>query len=271
VSTNIIQYGITYEDLGVCYAHLQGGSLKRVTVPGDRDVLKKFTHVAREILSIRLKTAASESSLRHQSASADSVLLSADSADDEAMAASCILFLKIQEDLFLTSTKRVHLASDLGYVDEGEDALGLAFAVIVMVSRSTLISFQQLQAIVVAMENGRNVVSVTLPGFTFPAEGYYQEALPSLWPDNAGRAVTSLQSFFKLIAVDFPTHASDTVLEAQATAILERIRQQSTKDRERLSQSGVSATSSGRFSLRRLSIPDAIRRNTSMEADDSCN
>jgi len=271
VGANILQYGITYDDLRACYLGLQAEDVKVVSVPVGSEVLNKFMGVTHEILGLRSRAAEVEVSFGHSSPSADTVFISAVTADDEAMASACILLFKIQEELFVTYAKRVRLTSDLTQVEEGEGALSLAFALIVLASRSTLISLPQLQAIVAALESGRTVVPVTLPGFSFPGQSFYSEALPSLWRDNTERAVAALQSYFKLIAVDFSTHSSDGVLETQAHSILERIRH-FTMAGEHASPSQQGSPVTTRLSFKGFSLIDTVRKIRGGEAgEDWCN
>lgn len=70
-------------------------------------------------------------------------------------------------------------------------------------------------------------VLVQCPGFVFPCKSFYSTELPRAlkdWPDGAPVfAEIYIAKFFKRISVSFATHASDTVLNTQASEVVSRI------------------------------------------------
>jgi len=271
VGSNVLQYGITYEDLEKSYLHLQSNSFQQLNVPQRAGVIQKFAELADMVLVGRPSRASSKNPFAHHVASEDTILISAASSDDEATAAACILLFKVQEELFVLFGKRVRLTSELGSVNEGEAAIGLTWALVIMLSQATLMSVEQLEIIAVGSETERNIVSVKLPSFKFPGDSFYSEALPRLWPDNVDRGTIALQNFFKFIAVDFTTYASDDVLETQASSILERVRQGGLSINVRPSLSTASdggGSVGGRVSFR---LTDSMRKMMSTVDEDQFN
>eukprot|EP00405_Crypthecodinium_cohnii_P030541 CAMPEP_0206502550 /NCGR_PEP_ID=MMETSP0324_2-20121206/54071_1 /ASSEMBLY_ACC=CAM_ASM_000836 /TAXON_ID=2866 /ORGANISM="Crypthecodinium cohnii, Strain Seligo" /LENGTH=147 /DNA_ID=CAMNT_0053990779 /DNA_START=5 /DNA_END=449 /DNA_ORIENTATION=+ len=74
-----------------------------------------------------------------------------------------------------------------------------------------------------ASDTGISVVPLTLPSFRFPTQSYFLEYLPQRFPEEAALLESSLKAFFKRIAVQFATHSSIQVLEAQAVIIFDRL------------------------------------------------
>jgi len=102
--------------------------------------------------------------------------------------------------------------------------VGLARAVIVVLTSSSLQCLQQLELIDVAGSQSLCTIPVCTPQFHFPSELYYTKHLPTLLgKDDAPSMVASMKHFFAQIAVTLSTHASKLVLEAEVEQVLSRV------------------------------------------------
>lgn len=67
------------------------------------------------------------------------------------------------------------------------------------------------------------VIPLSAPSFRFPADDFYA-SLPDRFPvDIASEVSTRVQTFFKRITINFPTHASDLILDVQAMEVVKRV------------------------------------------------
>lgn len=137
------------------------------------------------------------------------------------------------------------------------EAVGVSRAVLFLLSSGTLSSTEQMRAIVGVMASadeangpdaaGPFVVLMTLPGFEFPTDEYYSGTLPATLglPSCEGEtsvAEEKVRSFFKKIAVHFPTGAADNLLENQAAEVVSRLKKRRTSFLSNQSPSSSSVT-----------------------------
>jgi hypothetical protein len=193
---------------------------------------------------------------------ANAVLISSEPGSDEASAAALILLSKVKEPLMHLAPEGVHIIDEhTRDAERVLAAVGAARALLILMSSGTLASPEQMGAIVKVMapaeEEGAGkgnlsanvgdrspavgnrpsmlpvAVPVSLPGFEFPSDDYYKgallatlgyrgAALPEHCTCDAATAEARTRSFFKRIAVSFPTGASDNLLENQAAEVVSR-------------------------------------------------
>ena len=112
------------------------------------------------------------------------MLISADTGDDEAIAASGILFHKWREKFNRVSDGGICCLADhdcQSILQDGGASLPLAsvHAVLVLLSARTLLAHAQIIVIIAGMETtGLQMVLVTVAGFTFPMQDFYEKILP---------------------------------------------------------------------------------------------
>mmetsp|Transcript_19670 Transcript_19670/g.42614 ORF Transcript_19670/g.42614 Transcript_19670/m.42614 type:complete len:738 (-) Transcript_19670:82-2295(-) len=156
------------------------------------------------------------------------LLVSADPADSEAIAAANILVLKIRMEVFQTlQCETIELSS----LDDCQNNLPVhrrpmaarCAAIVVVMSRGTLNCRVQLQTIAEAVRaHTPTVIPMKTTGFLFPNEEYFRNILP--WRLDRRRGGRShVTSFFRLIALEFTPHASDQTLTAQCTEVVSRL------------------------------------------------
>jgi len=161
----------------------------------------------------------------------DMLLVSVEKHNQEALAAASIFFGKVSDKLLEVGVSLAcnlcdHSLEDFSAVSS---AIGQARGVLIFLSGGTLRCLEQLLVISEAMHcadmegNSSSVVPVLLPDSQFPGADYYKDVLPLLLPDHGDDLESLIQAFFKLIAAPLSTHASDEVLRAQASVILDRM------------------------------------------------
>jgi len=146
---------------------------------------------------------------------------------DEATAGAGILVNKIQSTVGRFVKGGICMLADFKTLNDVDicEVVFRAYTVVVVLSQGSLECPQQLQLIAECFGSDSHVevVPVTLPSFKFPAKEYYDEYLPSEFQDDSAMMADSVRALFKNIAVQFATHASNKVLDAQAMELLARI------------------------------------------------
>lgn len=158
------------------------------------------------------------------------MVISSDPNDDEAIAATGILYHKIREPFDRICVQGISCLCNFG---EGEAREMLergnvvmdSLVLLVVLSKHTLHVSEQLLSIVVGEETtGLSPIPVVLAAFTFPLAEYWDKSFHSFWKysDSKG-AEEKCREFFKHIATPLSIAASEDVLAAQVFDILSRI------------------------------------------------
>jgi hypothetical protein len=229
-SINLAAYNIPREEIAEAFNKLQASSTTCIQMPDKISSGLIFDSVVGQILGGGAAQSAENNSLPPIPMKS-MVLISSMLYDCEAIAAASILNSKIQEDVkAVAEGGSCLLVNHDPDIDGVANAVARATAVVVVLTQGTMQSLQQLAAIVELMttissvdQHPPQVIPVNTPGFIFPNEAYYQEAFPSIWPGDSTAAAVHMQSFFKQIAVFFPTNDSDSILDKQAMEVVSLI------------------------------------------------
>jgi len=224
----LVQFGIAMSDIRNSFLQLvEAKGCSHVQVDADPTSTQHFSG----LITLLLHKGAKAAPPPHTPSPAPGCLaISADPCDPEAAAAACILINKAKASGLTFLNDGVCLLSD--HMDLGVDGHRLAItsarALVVMLSTKTLMSRDQLEIIAYAKGlNEKGHGPVTIPanifGFSFPTAHYYGQVLPRIWPEVSEAEVQQIGSFFRTISYPYSTHASDQVLQVQATAIFGRI------------------------------------------------
>jgi len=157
----------------------------------------------------------------------DSLLVSTDITDMEAIAAGGVLVDLIQHEPTNTLEGGAVLLADVS--KDGLSAemirkgVAKARAVAVILTAETLDSLQQIEVIMVATLGKACVIPLVTKYFQFPGDAYYSTVLPSIYGDDHEEAERAMRSFFEQIAVTFSTHAALTTIRAEMRQFLSRI------------------------------------------------
>lgn len=177
-----------------------------------------------KILNVSPTTAGSPTGVDQRSM----VVISSLPSKDEAIAAACILNLKILKDILTINEAGIRMLGDSDDASTIANTVAKCHAGIVMLSSGSLDSVQQLVAMVqlmaiVSESSGADpgVVPVALPDFEFPSPSYFEDAFQRRWTfPGSHEATRHIQAFFKRIAVPFSTSASHLTLDLQVATIL---------------------------------------------------
>merc|ERR1712176_1246063 len=110
-------------------------------------------------------------------------------------------------------------------------------------------------------QQGTAIVPVSIPGFRFPDVHYINVVWPRMLGSELSKEIAHAQQFFHLIAVQLDTHSSDSVITAQAQAVLTRLPRDATAGR----MSGVEAEES--IALRKERVA-SVRRLSASEKEE---
>eukprot|EP00403_Amphidinium_massartii_P007925 CAMPEP_0178371540 /NCGR_PEP_ID=MMETSP0689_2-20121128/878_1 /TAXON_ID=160604 /ORGANISM="Amphidinium massartii, Strain CS-259" /LENGTH=461 /DNA_ID=CAMNT_0019991411 /DNA_START=748 /DNA_END=2131 /DNA_ORIENTATION=+ len=152
-----------------------------------------------------------------------------DSTNDEATAAAGILLTFIGKDVFqvcdlVILADHVHTLDELkSYAQTASLVIFLSAGCLLVEEFLSVVCEVQLRPPLVA-----SLVLVNLPDFVFPSRSFRQQLATSGPPgvlSAYGKDVVPdlIKDFFKVIAVQMPTHASQQALETQTTEVFHRI------------------------------------------------
>mmetsp|Transcript_98610 Transcript_98610/g.284508 ORF Transcript_98610/g.284508 Transcript_98610/m.284508 type:complete len:496 (+) Transcript_98610:3-1490(+) len=195
--------------------------------------------------------------------------------DDEASAAAGVLMSNIQAEVFgFASGGAIHVGTEPKEMSELQDMVETAKAVLILLSPRSLTSQYLLRAIAGSMPTAPTrgkaaqhaVVPIALPGFVFPGNDFYSDRFWKVWPDAPESAAGRVSDFFKSIAVQLSTGASEQVLATQSRLVLARVAVGATTDSGR----EVTPKSSTATSAQLMSSPSlATAKTTSISSSKS--
>mmetsp|Transcript_57727 Transcript_57727/g.137381 ORF Transcript_57727/g.137381 Transcript_57727/m.137381 type:complete len:1425 (+) Transcript_57727:75-4349(+) len=168
-------------------------------------------------------------------AESDALVISTDMSDQEATAAGAILEMCIRERVtMLLPGGAILLADMLPLLQEEQpeedthemslhlgQCLREARAVVVVLTSQSLQSQHQIEVIMASAQ--RCLIPVCTPQFQFPGKSYYDTMLPVLAGESLDLAADALKHFFEHIAVPLTTHASRSILQAEASRVVLRV------------------------------------------------
>jgi len=236
---NLSEYNIQFKDVAKAYKLLLDLNTMTVGMSTTHLGSRKFDMACNEILAYR-----GQSRFFSPATTAERIkplvgtlggglLISTDSASDEANAAGAILLSLISQDVLRISEAGAVLIADHPHDAEAMvQVIRQCRAVAIMLSAGSMTSNSQLPLICEVMQlqdkNQRapGVVSLNMPGFEFPDEDFFVNILPKVIAGqkckDAEIAEVLVRLFFKRISMVWPTHASQTALSAQAEVVYKR-------------------------------------------------
>jgi len=242
------QYGMTNQDMANAFRWL-------ISEPNKVEVSKQlvgrpiFQDIVDKVLN---KTNSMRQTSISQQFGSGLVVISTAPGDHEALASAGILVCKIQEKVLEFCKAGFLVLADVvtAHDEDVHRAVCSARAVIIMLSRGSLESAEQLQIIMDAMvvAGETEVVPMITASFRFPSKQFYDEEFGRRLSNDTDVAQmrSRVEGLFKRIAVPWHTHSSDNVLSAQAADLIKRIPKSShaTRGIETLSSRSVSVTGS---------------------------
>mmetsp|Transcript_38386 Transcript_38386/g.86322 ORF Transcript_38386/g.86322 Transcript_38386/m.86322 type:complete len:486 (+) Transcript_38386:2-1459(+) len=237
-SCNLQEQGLDRDLITEALLRVVGKTTQTIHLNAAQRGSQKFLDVANRVLSKGTETSsrpappsASERPAKTKAAPrAGQVVASADTSDDEAVAAITILMKKIAPALCALVDKGVVNLVDMDDGSELSDEIAhveMSSACVFVLSRRSLEVVDQVVMIVAGMSISTvSMVPVNLWDFKFPTNAFYED-FARLWPTdlqiNADIAQERVKAFFKLITVFFATMSSDSVLDTQAEQVVSRI------------------------------------------------
>lgn len=226
-SVNLFEYGVTHQIIADAYTWLLAEPMRKIEMSSLGLGREDLRLVLRDLLSgAGTSTSAIEST--DVTLKPDMLLISTVRRDKEAIATAAILMMKMQRSLQqVCDTGCCLLAEVAGNVAEGNfQAITSARAVVVILCKGSLDSTEQLQDIVDVMGAAErmDVIPVFTPGFDMPSKVFLHEEVPERFGQDIGSIASArIQELFKRIALNFSSHGSDLILEAQTKELLARI------------------------------------------------
>jgi len=219
----LAEHGISLEKVAAAFQWL----LSEVPVVQMQDACgrSRFETAVAGILGTKDKGASTTPS---PGSSSHCLVISTDPCDDEATATGGILLIKIAHDVLSIVPSGACMLADLGDVDarnsNSRQLITNARALVMIFTKSSLMSMPQLQTLVAACSADVSIVPVSTPNFSFPGSDYFAKTLPAIWRgEEIDKVVEVIQLTFTAICVYFATHSSDDILTVQSKEILKRL------------------------------------------------
>jgi len=239
LGTSLVEHGIQVEEVVEALEwllseteayHLQQN---QCGVARFRTLVSQLLHVHVESYGTGgvLDATSSTSPAPHLANMSGHVVISTVKDSDEANAAGGILLAEIAKDVYRLNAQGVHLLADYQCDLTHIEIISLAPLVsagVVVLSSGTMSSLEQLHMMCALMaaqaeERVPAVIPVHTPTFEFPS--YAQlEAVGNSLGHGFVDPVKLLRSFYMVLSVTWPTHASQSVLRTQAMEVVHRIR-----------------------------------------------
>jgi hypothetical protein len=228
---NLAEYGMSLDRIREAIVQILSASTPRITLTAQYKGSSRFDGVVAEIAA--LSPAAAKAQALPKSGGA--TVVSVDELDDEALAGAGILMKKLHALVTNIGGGGFCCFADYDCEDQKQShftsVIDQARAVVVILSVGTLGNPKQLTVMTDAMlvrehaekkkGNTLPVVPLCTPSFRFPDEKFYKTTLPVFFNSTAERAAPYIQSFFKRIAVQLSTSASDAILEKQLEEVFD--------------------------------------------------